>query len=275
MQVMIPLFDSHTHLNEPKLFADRKQYIANFSESWWQALVNVGASREFNQNGIKIANSKHDSEVKIYTTIGFHPYEVIVSNVTEESIATEITLLNEQYQENQNLISAIGEIGIDLHYKNSSDTIWLQKKLFTSQCDLARKLWLPIVVHSRLAFNETLDVLSNYKDLKIYFHCRGYSSAEINILQEEFKNIFIGFCGNLTYPKAEELRESIKATNINNFLLETDAPYLAPQVLRGQQNEPANIQYLYQYTADLLWISSESLAEQLKQNFKFFYGELG
>jgi len=273
MQVMIPLLDAHTHLNDPKLFVEREQYLSNFSKQWWQALVNVWASRELNENGIFIANKIQDYDTKVITTIGLHPFEVVASNITESNILEEISYLNNQYQNNKTSIKAIWEIGIDLHYKDSISTLLLQKKLFALQCDLARKLNLPIVIHSRVAFDETIDVLKNYKDLKIYFHCRGYSPVEINFLQEEYSDIFIGFCGNLTYPKAEELRESIKVVKPNNLLLETDAPYLAPQVIRWQQNEPANIHYLYKYISELLSVPIEKLADNLKQNFQNFYGE--
>lgn len=100
------------------------------------------------------------------------------------------------------------------------------------QCDLARENQLPIVIHSRDAFQETFDILKNYSDLKIYFHCRSYNKEALEILLSTFPKIWIGYNGILTYPKSHENRESLLATPLNNIVLETDAPYLAPQGFR-------------------------------------------
>jgi TatD DNase family protein len=115
----------------------------------------------------------------------------------------------------------------------------LQKELFALQCDLAQELNLPIVVHSRDEFNQTIDILQNYKSQTIYFHCWGYGPEEYRKLNDMFPNLFIGFCGNVTYKNAQALRDTLAIVDKNQLVLETDAPYLAPQVVRGQTNHPA------------------------------------
>jgi len=115
----------------------------------------------------------------------------------------------------------------------ASETLEIQKQLFIRHCELARELNLPIVVHSRDAFNDTFEILQNYTDLTVYFHCRGYGTQEIKKLQDlKIKKLYFGFCGNVTYKKAEELRESLKIIPLDQLVLETDAPWLTPQIVR-------------------------------------------
>jgi TatD DNase family protein len=105
----------------------------------------------------------------------------------------------------------------------------VQQELFVKHCELAQELKLPLVIHSRDGFQETLDILQNYKDLVIYFHCRGYGPEEYKILENMFPKLFIGFCGNVTYKKAQALRDTLDIVSDDKLLLETDAPYLSPE----------------------------------------------
>ena len=176
------------------------------------------------------------------------------------------------YSANRQYIVAIGETGIDVHYPNGPETLETQKTLFIEHCKMARELNLPLVVHSRDAFEETLKILKDYTDLVIYFHCRGYGPEQIRILQDmKIKKLYFGFCGNITYKKTEELRESLKLVPLTQLLLETDAPYLTPQAVRGQDNHPANVRYIYEFVSELLNISPEALSEQLEANFRDVY----
>jgi len=136
---------------------------------------------------------------------------------------------------------------------------------------LAKELQLPIVIHSRDDFASTWDVIKNYKNEKIYFHCRGYGPDEIKILQDYFPQLWIGFCGNISYPKAQLLRDSLYVTCSESIVLETDAPYLAPQQMRGKTNEPANVVYIYEYVATILDIDQQKLQESVAKNTKSLY----
>lgn len=146
-----------------------------------------------------------------------------------------------------------------------------QQKLFVQHCELARELKLPLVVHSRDAFNETFEILKNYTDLTIYFHCRGYGPEEFRMLDAEFRNLYVGFCGNVTYKNAQPLRDTLAIVPHNQLLLETDAPYLAPQAVRGEVNHPANVQYLYDFVAEQLHMTFEVLSQQVEANFFAVY----
>lgn len=130
---------------------------------------------------------------------------------------------------NKEHIVAIGECGIDLYYPGASDFLDFQKEIFMKQCELARELKLPIVIHSRVAFDETIEVLQAFKELKIYFHCWSYGVEQLETLLKSFPQIWIGYTGICTYPKSTENKACLQATPLDKILLETDAPYLAPQ----------------------------------------------
>lgn len=180
-------------------------------------------------------------------------------------------MLKKQILTHPEEVVAIGECGIDLHYDQEGKTLELQRQVFTAQCELARELDLPLVIHSREAFKETFEILKHYMDLKIYFHCWGYTERELQLLLPIFPRLFVGFCGNISYPKAEDLRRSLKALPIERILIETDAPYLAPQGFRGQLNSPQRVKELGSFIAELLEMEEGVLWRQIEQNFFSLY----
>ena len=139
------------------------------------------------------------------------------------------------------------------------------------QCDFARELGLPIVIHSRDAFEETLEILELYSDLTVYIHCRSYGTDEYKYLEKTFPRLFIGFCGNVTYKNAQNLRDTLSIAHPSQVIMETDAPYLAPQAIRGQTNHPANLTYNYEFCAAHLCVSLPEFAAQIEVNFKRLY----
>ena len=268
---MIPYYDAHTHLNDEYLFPNREELLQEFLDAWGKWLVNVGANKAFNQNWLKIAkNYKHIDNFFLWTTIWFHPYEVIAEHITEANIKEEMDILEQQYLDNKKHIYAIWECWIDTHY-NWDNKMAIQQQLFKMQCDLAKKYDIPLVIHSREAFAETLAIIKEYTDIKIYFHCRGYDKAEIELLQKMFPQLRVGFCGNVSYKKAEEIRTSLHALDFTHILLETDAPYLSPQVVRWEKNKPSNVIHIYDFVAQELVIEREDLATIVEKNFERLY----
>ena len=136
---------------------------------------------------------------------------------------------------------------------------------------LARKYNLPVVIHSRDDFESTYEILGNYKDLKFYIHCWWYCPQEIAKVQNNFPNLWIWFCGNVTYPSAENLRNSLKLVELDKLLIDTDAPYLPVKKFRGQTNKPAMITYLYDFISDFLEIERVELEKKVKENFDRLY----
>jgi TatD DNase family protein len=165
--------------------------------------------------------------------------------------------------------SAIGEVGIDFHWDYGN--IEIQEKLFRNQIELSIESDIPLIIHSRDAFEDTYRILSGYQFNKsVILHCFGYGPAEA----EKFlhKGFVISFAGNLTYKAAKDLHETALMAPIDRILLETDAPYLTPVPLRGQKNDPKNIRYTYEFMANLRKMDLNELEEQIERNFKRIFG---
>jgi len=165
---------------------------------------------------IKQLNNESLKHLIVKATIGYHPGECGTVDpsvnhadiITEENIQSKIDGLRSLYEANKEYIVAIGECGIDTFFLGSEDHLPLQKKLFILQCNLARELHLPLVVHVRKDFESAFAILKNYTDLTIHFHCRGFGTEEIKRLKDlKIKRLFIGFCGNVTYKNAHNLRD--------------------------------------------------------------------
>lgn len=294
------MFDAHTHLNGPELYSQRPELLQEFIDHGWTGLINIGVNQEYNTNGITICEHTKDLSnlnCTIRTTIGLHPYEVACGNITRENLQGKINQLYSLYTSiTSKYIVAIGEIGIDTYRPDTDHTLDLQKQLFRLQCERARKLQLPIVIHSRANRSATHEILQDFTDLKIYFHCRSYTAKEIKIIKESYPNFYIGFTGNITYTKAIDIRKSLRYLShedenypehvINgkikeqqilwnpatmtlwNLIIETDAPYLPPVPYRGQQNKPAYIAETYKYISALLW---KDITQEVINNTKQCY----
>ncbi len=227
-------FDSHTHLNELSLFENYKTYVENFKKIWWKKLVNVWVDFDRTERAFEIEKNYPDV---CYATWWFHPTEPIFKFKNweyefkkgklvswNEYLKLAKNYLEEIIQENK--IIAIWECWLDYHYfeclkdgQTEKEVKKQQEQLLVLQLDLARKYNLPVVIHSRDAFLDSIKILENYKDLKIYFHCWGYGSNEIEQVKNIFPKLWVGFDGNITYKKAQELRDSIKKCDLNSILL--------------------------------------------------------
>ncbi len=275
------LYDAHTHLNGEELYPQREQHLAQFIEAGGAGLINSWASDAYNVKGIEIArNALNVKRVTwdvlfVKTTLGYHPDVCLHGEITEQNIQKKIAELKSTYESNKDVIVAIGECGIDTYYPWSEETLPLQKKLFTLQCDLAKELWLPLMIHIRKDFEAGLEILKKYRDMTIHFHCRSFGPEEVETLHStlwplNFK-IFIWFCGNVTYKNAQNLRAALAHVPLDQLLLETDAPWLSPQAVRGTTNTPANVKYIYEFVAQQLNISVDKLAQQIGENMKRLY----
>jgi len=263
-------YDAHTHLNSPELFEDFEIYIKEFIKIWWEKIVNVWIDKIRTEKALKIQEKYPNI---CYSTIWFHPSEAVFNKEFKQN-KEKYLKYTENYIEKiikEKKVIAIWECWLDYHYKVDENIIENQKKLFILQCELAKKYNYPIVVHSRDAFKDSIDILKKYNNLRIYFHCWWYDVKEIEILEDIFPNLWIGFDWNITYKKADNIRNSLKITKKEHILLETDAPYLTPQTLRKHQNKPSYIVYIYEFISNLLWIEQKDLEKQIKQNFNNFF----
>ena len=270
-------YDAHMHLNDAQLIEHWQSHIEAFLALGGKWLIIVGTDYASNASAISLVqsiNQAYGDQLFCKATVGIHPAEVAYGNITtQEEVNQAIDTLKQQLQENKAHIVALGECGLDAHYPGYETNQWLQAALFNAQIALGEKEQLPLVVHSRDDFNGTLALMRQSPHLKRYLHCWSYTSEELLQLSTDFPHLWIGRCGNTTYPKAQSLRESLIAcqqTDIHR-LLETDAPYLAPQGKRGEINTSSNIPLLYTYTSDLLNLPLSEVQDIVAKNFIDLY----
>ena len=257
------LIDAHTHLNESRLFEKREEYVKLFEEQDGKILINSWANPFYNEKGIEIAkeSEKKFPHLTVKSTVGFHPCDI------PEDIEQQIQEIENLYLQNKEHVIAIGECGIDLHFPDSP-SLSLQQKGFKAQAELARKYQLPLVIHSRDAFDETFEILQEFKDLKIYIHSWAYDKESLKKVENLIPQLRIGINNMITYPSAKIAREAILSLSSAKLLMETDAPYLPPQTKRGEINLPSYVSYVYEKYAERTGISKEELEEKILNNVK-------
>ncbi len=247
--------DTHCHLDFPDFDQDREEVILRAKEKGVGCIINIGSSSEGSQRSVELAK-KYDS---IYATVGIHPHEA--DNLDQEALDIIRNLAKEDK------VVAIGEIGLD-YFKNYSKPE-NQRPLFIFLLKLAKDLNLPLVIHSREAESDTLELLKPILPHKVVIHC---FSGDENFLKECLDlGIFVSFTCNITYKKAQNLRNIVKLAPLEKVFLETDAPYLSPEGLRGRRNEPANVRILAEEIALIKQIGIEELASITSQNARKFF----
>lgn len=255
------MIDSHVHLDDAKFDYDRENLIENLKEHGLDRVYNIGADLESSIASVELA----DKYEIIKAVIGIHPHAASEYNQEVEDKLIELA-------KNEN-VRAIGEIGLDYYYDNSPRDIQVQ--VFKKQIELANKLKLPIVVHSREAAKETFDIISSYKekykDLKFLIHC---FSQSVEMMREYVKmDCYIALGGVVTFKNSKIPKEVAKEVPLENLLLETDCPYLAPEPMRGKRNEPMFIKYSAQKIAEIRGISLEELLKATDENTRRFYND--
>lgn len=225
-------------------------------------LLNVGTSLIESINSVNLAKKF----TSVYAAIGIHPND-LTQNFKQDLKEIEKLLKNKI----DNKIVAIGECGLDFHYPDYD--IKKQIEAFKIQIDFALENNLALVVHSRDAYQETLEILYQFKDSNLHgtIHCFSY---DLNFAKEAINLGFkIGIDAPITYPKNNVLREVVKSINLKDILLETDAPFLPPQALRGKQNHPLHIKTIAHFIAELINVDYDLVSTQTainaKEVFKF------
>lgn len=255
------MIDSHVHLDDPRFDYDRENLIENLKEHGLDRVYNIGADLESSIASVELA----DKYEIIKAVIGVHPHAASEYNQEVEDKLIELA-------KNEN-VRAIGEIGLDYYYDNSPRDVQVQ--VFKKQIELANKLKLPIVIHSREAAKETFDIISSYKekykDLKFLIHC---FSQSVEMMREYVKmGCYIALGGVVTFKNSKVPKEVAKEVPLENLLLETDCPYLAPEPMRGKRNEPMFIKYSAQKIAEIRGISLEELLKATDGNTRRFYND--
>ena len=258
--------DSHCHLDGAEYDADREEVIARARDAGVTTMLNVGTgdpqSGAF-ERAVELAE-KHE---EIYAAVGVHPHDAKLFDDGAEERLVDLVKQSER-------VIAWGEIGLDYHYHHSPPEV--QREIFRRQLRLVRSLELPVVIHSREADDDTIAILSS--ELKDYqragvMHCFGGSLAMAQSAIE--MGFFISFAGNLTFKKAEDLREVARQLLLDRLLIETDCPYLTPVPFRGRRNEPARVIETARCLASLHGRELEEMGRITSENFaKLFQVEV-
>lgn len=252
------LFDSHSHLNDEKFHEDREEQIKKIRESGVSNFITAGYSVESSKKALEIAK-KYDF---IYTTAGVSPNDI---PQTEEELWKQLAEIEKIVEKNKEKICAIGEIGLDYYW--NTDNKELQKKAFIEQIKIANKYNLPIVIHTREAVMDTLQILKENKVTKTgVFHC---CPQNRELIKEGLKlGFYISFAGPITFKNSKNAEEMINLVPNDRILIETDSPYLAPEPVRGTRNTPANVKYIAQKIADVKGLTLEEVEKITFENTK-------
>lgn len=254
------LVDTHCHLHFDAFDPDREAVIARAREFGVRYLVNVGTDPATNEASRLLA-AKH---AFITHTAGLHPHHS--QDVSEEALAA----LKEYVRKEKP--SAIGEIGLD-YFKSEADPE-TQKKAFIFMLRLALEENLPVIVHSRNAFKDTMEIMKREAGgtgkLRGVMHCFSYDIAALKELLDF--GFLASFTCNLTFKNTGTLLDVAKSAPLDRIMLETDSPYLAPQVYRGKRNEPACLVHLLEFLAAQRGIPKEKLEETTTKTASDFFG---
>lgn len=245
------IFDTHSHYDDTKFNPDREMVLDTLQSQGVSLVVSCGCDIDTTQFNFDLSQ-KYDY---IYFAAGFHPENLEGANLDDLKII-------EKFCKNKKCV-AIGEIGLDYHWMNSSKQE--QKDFFEAQLELANRLDLPVIVHDREAHGDTLDILKKHKP-KGVLHC---FSGSKEMAKEIIKlGMYIGLNGVVTFPNARKSLEVVKEIPLERLVLETDCPYLAPVPMRGKRNDSSYIAYTAEKIAQVLNIDTQELINITNENGK-------
>ena len=248
------MIDSHCHLDYEPLLSNLDDVIQRSKDIGIKKILTICTTLN---SFIKIKEIVKKDEI-IFGTYGIHPHEVKNNTVNSNTIINEIS--------NNNKIIGIGETGLDFFYNHSEKTD--QIKSFEVHIEAALKLKIPLIIHSRNAEKEMLDVFYNYKNenLKILMHC--YTGSKNFAEKLLALNAYFSASGIITFKNSKELQETFKFIPLDKLLIETDSPYLAPEPHRGKKNEPSFVIHTAEKLAILKNVTSIELINKTSLNFE-------
>jgi TatD DNase family protein len=255
----MPLIDSHAHLDSRQFDGDRDAVIARARQAGLVAIVNAGASLESSRAAIVLAD-RHDF---IYATVGIHPHD---AKSVSRPVLKELRALASHPK-----VVAIGEIGLD-YYRDLSPRP-VQRRAFADQLALATELDLPVVIHSRHAHDDALDMLRDWASAtKGIGVLHSYAAGPERLDEVLEMGFYIGISGPVTFKKAERLREVAAKAPLNRLLIETDCPYLTPEPYRGKRNEPAHVRYVAQAITQARNVTQRKIGLATTDNARRLFG---
>lgn len=257
---MTRYIDTHCHPFFESYSGDRDAVLDRAVADGAEALVVVGIDAPTNRQVFEMAGRRKEC----FAVLGIHPHSAHLAEADFETPIVQMTASSKK-------VVAIGEVGLD--YFKSEAPRDVQAKVFDRAIDLAGKLALPVVVHSRDAFDDTLRQLADgrkrHPGLRALFHCYTYGPEELErALAEGF---FVSFSGIVTFKNAKSLQEAARRVPADRYVIETDAPYLSPEPNRGQRNEPSWVRLVAAKIAELRGEKIETVYETTTRNARSFF----
>ncbi len=251
------IFESHAHYDDAAFGEDRDTLLQSLQANGIDTVINVGASLDSCKRTIELM----DKYSFIYGAIGIHPSET--GELDEENFKR----LKRCCSHSKTV--AVGEIGLDYHYEEPEHSV--QKKWFEKQLEMAGELELPVIIHSRDAARDTLDIMKNLhaEELGGVIHCFSYTKE----IAREYLDMgfYFGIGGVITFANAKKLKEAVENIPIEKILLETDSPYLAPEPNRGKRNSSLNLPYIAKEIALLKGLSYEEVIAVTHENARSLF----
>ena len=256
--------DSHCHIDGEAFDADRDEVVESARAAGVAAMLVVGTG---NPHDGEIARAVAVAEryANVYASVGVHPHDAKLYDDAAEAALVSLV-------ESSKKVIAWGEIGLDFYYDHSPRDV--QREVFRRQIRTARELNLPIIIHSRDADDETVAILTeecSYAGFRGIMHCFGGTAEMARALMDI--NFMISFAGNVTFKKAENLRDAARVVPLERLLIETDCPFLTPIPFRGKRNEPKYVVETARFLAEFYGVELETLANRTTQNFLDFFKE--
>ena len=257
------IFESHAHYDDRQFDVDRETLLENLPFQNVGVIVNVGSDIRSSKESITLAH-QYDY---IYAAIGVHPDEV---DTMKEADMEELS-----HMAKEDKVVAIGEIGLDYFRKEGNAYKSVQKEWFCRQLDLAKEIEKPVIIHSRDAAEDTIQILRDFKkenpqiENPGVIHCYSYSPE----LAKEYvaMGFYIGIGGVVTFKNAKKLVETVAQIPLERILVETDSPYLCPEPNRGKRNDSSQIRYVMNRIADIRGIAPEEVEKQTEMNARKMY----
>lgn len=248
------IFETHGHYDDTQFDEDREQLIAEFLEKDIDKVMNVGADMQSSRNSVELA-AKYP---QFYAAVGVHPSEV--GELTE----TDIQELKSMVLDNPK-VRAIGEIGLDYHFDDDPPRD-VQKKWFIRQLELVQELGMPIIIHSRDAASDTMEILKDMDGGRNggVIHCYSYNVEQAREYIKMGFNIGVG--GVVTFKNSRKLQEVVEDIPLEKIVLETDSPYMAPVPFRGTRNSALNIPYIAEKIAEIKGVPVQKVYYQTYAN---------
>ncbi len=250
------MIDAHAHLTDERIVADLEDVLARAAQAGIERILTCGEDVASSEAAVALA---HRWPI-VRAAVGIHPHRAAACD--ERSLGRIAELAEDDR------VVAIGEIGIDLSGRSAPAP--RQERAFLAQLRLAARLGLPVCVHSRDAGAAVRDAIDGVGSVKGYAHCYSEGPDELDAWMR--RGFAVSFAGTVTYPKNDALRAAAAIVPADHLLLETDAPYLAPQRHRGRRNEPAFVAATYAALADVRGVAVDALAAQVRRNTAVLFG---